>query len=706
MNKMKNLLQFLIIILFSSVTFGQTEVALFSPVDESIKADLDLGLIDDYSLLHADDLNWNTILNDQPNSIRISIPYKDEVLVFDLNEATLFKSNLKLKTASGLELDYETESKSVFYQGVVLGYENSHIAFSVLNNEIIGVGSIPGIGDVNLGKLPDHNYYILYAEPALDGHNSFECHTDGVYEDSPNLTPSTDRAVVEDCSSIYFEVDYDIFLAKGGVTESADYIMALFNEIQFLYELDDMTIYISELMVWDELSPYYLEGDTGILLDLFGTTTTDWEGDLGHLVTISASGGLAWVNVFCAANQAIRKAVSGISLTFAEVPIYSWSVEVVAHEMGHNMGSPHTHACFWNGDATAIDGCGPDAGFDEGCTGLLPMLGGTVMSYCHLTGSGINLGYGFGLQPGTYMRNNIIASDCLESCDLQEMDIQVTGGNITATCHNSPVFREISVINNGNENMTYFTANVYLDGVLSETFTWTGLILEGEAGTITLPSFSLPIGSYVMTIELELPDGYEDEDMSDNSITFAFDVTPFPEAAFTPDPDHLLSYKATTTMINQTTGAVGYEWDMGDGTTGLVDVNPTHTYPFEHGGYYEVELLATSPFGCIDTAYGYVLVDGVNIYYIPNTFTPDGDSFNDEFVPVFAANLDIYDYHMVVYNRWGEVMFESFNVANGWDGTYGDRGIVGTGVYAWKIDFGDLSSDEKHTITGHVTVLH
>lgn len=703
---MKYLIQFLSILFFSTVSFGQSDIALFSPVDETIKSELELGLIDDYALLNADNTNWNTILNEHPSNIRISIPYKDEMLVFDLNEAVLFKSGLKVKTASGLDLDYETESKSIFYQGVALGYEGSHFAFSVLNNEIIGVGSIPGIGDINLGKLPDHNYYILYAEPALDGHNTFECHTDDVYEESPNLTPTSgDRAVVEDCSSIYFEVDYDIFLAKGGVTESADYMMALFNEVQFLYELDDITIYISELKVWDELSPYYLEGDTGVLLGLFGTTTTVWDGDLGHLVTISAGGGLAWVNVFCNLDQATRKAVSGISLTFEVVPIYSWSVEVIAHEMGHNMGSPHTHACFWNDDATAIDGCGPDAGFDEGCVGVLPDLGGTVMSYCHLTGVGINLGFGFGEQPGTYMRNNIIDAGCLESCDLQVMDIQITGGSLTATCDNSPVYREIAVINNGNENMTFLTANIFLDGVLSETFAWDGLIPEGEAGTIILPSFSLPIGSYVMTIELELPDGYDDEDMSDNSITFSFDVTPFPEAAFIPDPDHLLSYKAVTTMVNQTTGAVGYEWDMGDGTAGIVAMNPTHTYPFEYGGYYEVELLASSAFGCVDTAYGYVLVDGVNIYYIPNAFTPDGDSFNDVFVPVFAANLDIYDYHIVVFNRWGEIMFESFNVANGWDGTFGDRGIVDSGVYGWKIDFGDLTSDEKHTISGHVTVL-
>ena len=83
----------------------------------------------------------------------------------------------------------------------------------------------------------------------------------------------------------------------------------------------------------------------------------------------------------------------------------------------------------------------------------------------------------------------------------------------------------------------------------------------------------------------------------------------------------------------------------------------------------------------------------------------DLKKLNYKEVKKIVENLDIYDYYMVVYNRWGEVMFESFDVATGWDGNYGGRGVVNDGVYGWKIQFGDLSSDKKHTISGHVTVL-
>jgi hypothetical protein len=73
--------------------------------------------------------------------------------------------------------------------------------------------------------------------------------------------------------------------------------------------------------------------------------------------------------------------------------------DFVAHEMGHSFGSRHTHACVWNGNNTAIDGCGPAAGYgyEGSCSGApIPSIGGTIMSYCHLTSTGINFNNGFG----------------------------------------------------------------------------------------------------------------------------------------------------------------------------------------------------------------------------------------------------------------------------------------------------------------------
>jgi hypothetical protein len=90
---------------------------------------------------------------------------------------------------------------------------------------------------------------------------------------------------------------------------------------------------------------------------------------------------------------------------------------VVTHEFGHLFGSLHTHACVWNGNNTAIDGC---FGYVEGSCPLpgYPTGGGTIMSYCQLEGRpGINFNLGFGPQPGNVIRNSVNNASCLQSCD-------------------------------------------------------------------------------------------------------------------------------------------------------------------------------------------------------------------------------------------------------------------------------------------------
>ena len=109
--------------------------------------------------------------------------------------------------------------------------------------------------------------------------------------------------------------------------------------------------------------------------------------------------------------------------------------------------------------------------------------------------------------------------------------------------------------------------------------------------------------------------------------------------------------------------------------------------------------------GCSSVYEMVVNVQDVLIFYVPNTFTPDGDDVNNVFLPVFTSGYDIYDYHFTVFNRWGEVMFESYNSAVGWEGTYGTQGLVEDGVYVWRIEFGDNRSDKRHKHHGHVTVL-
>ena len=158
-------------------------------------------------------------------------------------------------------------------------------------------------------------------------------------------------------------------------------------------------------------------------------------------------------------------------------------------------------------------------------------------------------------------------------------------------------------------------------------------------------------------------------------------------------------------ILNTSQDAVAYSWDFGDGTMSTVFM-PEHTFPGSDITTYTVELVAYSLTGCTDTARVNIQVYEDIVYFVPNTFTPDGDNFNQTFKPVFTSGYDPYDYALFIYNRWGQVIFESHDASVGWDGTYGDAGgIVMDGTYVWTIEFKVTQTGERKKIEGHVNVL-
>ena len=180
-----------------------------------------------------------------------------------------------------------------------------------------------------------------------------------------------------------------------------------------------------------------------------------------------------------------------------------------------------------------------------------------------------------------------------------------------------------------------------------------------------------------------------------------------PNAAFTPSSS-VLSFNLIFEILfdNASTGAVSYVWDFGDGSPTTTQENPSHDFPNEGQGTYLVELIAFSSLGCSDTAWRSIVVNEELIFYVPNTFTPDSDDFNETFNAVFTAGYDPYDFNLFIFNRWGEVIWESHDDSVGWDATYGTDGRdVQGGTYTWKIDFKTTQTDERILVVGHVNVL-
>jgi gliding motility-associated-like protein len=189
------------------------------------------------------------------------------------------------------------------------------------------------------------------------------------------------------------------------------------------------------------------------------------------------------------------------------------------------------------------------------------------------------------------------------------------------------------------------------------------------------------------------------------NFTDLIEVYPEANADFTFSPTAIDVTDPRVDFTNLSTDATGYTWDFGDASSTSSEVNPTHNYPEVGNVSYTVTLTAHSPGGCDDQISKLITIDDIIIFYVPNVFTPDGDEYNEEFKPIMVSGYDVYDYHLTIFNRWGEVVFESFNANYGWDGTYGSLGLVEDGTYVWQIEFGETMSDKKHKHRGHVTIL-
>ena len=208
-------------------------------------------------------------------------------------------------------------------------------------------------------------------------------------------------------------------------------------------------------------------------------------------------------------------------------------------------------------------------------------------------------------------------------------------------------------------------------------------------------------GMYNVTLTVTTADGCTASLTNPNYVI----VSENPVASFTFSPDVLDIDATVVEFQNNSLFADTYEWDFGDESPIVIHINPDHIYPPVPGEYIITLIAFNNNGACSDTMQQYIVVQDVIIFYVPNVFTPDHDEFNEGFLPVFTSGFDPFDYHLMIFNRWGEVMFESYDASQGWDGTYSNQGLVQDGVYVWQIEFKETMSDKRHTHRGHVTVL-
>ncbi len=222
-----------------------------------------------------------------------------------------------------------------------------------------------------------------------------------------------------------------------------------------------------------------------------------------------------------------------------------------------------------------------------------------------------------------------------------------------------------------------------------------------NCGPIVSTTFNQP-GCYDVTLTVSDANGCTNSLTVPNLIC----VDNAPIANFTVSAPIITSLNPTEHFTNTSSNANNYVWNFGDDPSTSTEVNPTHEFLSSEPSSYIITLIAYSANGCSDTIFKTIELQEDLIFYVPNAFTPDDeDNVNPTFKPVFTSGFNPYNYCLLVFDRWGEIVFESHNSDIGWDGSYGKTKRVQDGVYTWKIDFTRDSNDQRILVVGHVNLL-
>ena len=204
------------------------------------------------------------------------------------------------------------------------------------------------------------------------------------------------------------------------------------------------------------------------------------------------------------------------------------------------------------------------------------------------------------------------------------------------------------------------------------------------------------VGDYGFKIIAVSPDLCTDSLDLPNSIH----VHPDPQPGFTFE---LLSASGGNNVVEFRNESLFYDdvlWIF-NGQDSSLQENPEMT--FGGLGNVLVELIVSNAY-CSDSISQVIDIPEQLIFYVPNTFTPDGNLFNNTFQPVMTEGFVADSYHLAIYNRWGQLLFESYDPLTGWDGTYGDQ-LVKDDTYAWIIELIEKESKIPRKFSGHISLM-
>lgn len=353
--------------------------------------------------------------------LELEIPLDGDTIALELFKSNLFSSDYLLETSDGREANH---NPALYYRGTLKNDKNTIAAAGFSSSEVRILFSNE-TSNYRIQKTKNGNY-LYFNENDLLLRQEMNCFASDIEVNHPvsdqhHEYHATDQG---NCVEVYLECDHRTFLDNDeDITLTENFVAGMLNEVFTLYANENLTLIISEIFIWTTDDPYISFYDPIEMLYEFQDQKNEngYNGRLAHLLsTRNLDGGVAFRDVLCSETSpyGVSTSLTGTGNPF---PAYTASVNIIAHELGHNFGSPHTHDCYWNGNDTQIDDCGNIYGSTNECydpeNPILPDDGGTIMSYCYLiSGVGVNFLKGFGQQPGDLMRERYSSTTCTTGC--------------------------------------------------------------------------------------------------------------------------------------------------------------------------------------------------------------------------------------------------------------------------------------------------
>ncbi|MGC6470197.1 MAG: PKD domain-containing protein [Flavobacteriales bacterium] len=241
------------------------------------------------------------------------------------------------------------------------------------------------------------------------------------------------------------------------------------------------------------------------------------------------------------------------------------------------------------------------------------------------------------------------------------------------------------------DSVNFINNSTAIDGIQSSIWRIDDFIYSGIDLTYT---FSAE-GEYVIELSIESSYGCS------NQTSVVFKLSDKPQANFYHSPQSITTLDPQVTFINSSYNGDKYTWSFGDDFSSN-DYEPTHDY--SSAGWFDVQLVIEDQLGCKDSITKSLLVENELIYYLPTSFTPDGDGINDFFGISGYRLKSLQEFRFEINDRWGQRIYATEDINAHWDGKVLNGGQATSGVYIWSI----VIKDELGKVTkeiGEVTLL-